>query len=275
MNFWKMHGAGNDFILVDNRNNIYENKNELAKAVCNRHFGIGADGFMVAEKSDEYDIKMIYYNSDGSDASMCGNGIRCFSKYAHDNKMVDGDTFTVETADGPKIIDIIRIDEKKSIVSVDMGQWQYNSNSVPVNSSEAEYIDKDITVNDKNFKISCVHMGVPHSVIFVDKINEEQTCKYGAEIEKDKLFPENINVNFVEIVSDNYIKVDTWERGAGKTLACGTGVCSAAIISNRLKGINSKVEVEVAGGKIQIEVKDKKVIMTGEAATICKGEFFL
>jgi len=218
---------------------------------------------------------MVYYNSDGSDASMCGNGIRCFSKYVHDNGMVEGDSFTVETADGPKKININRIDEKKSIVSVKMGPWQYNSSEVPVNSTEAEYIDKDIVANDKYFKISCVHMGVPHSVIFVDSINEEQTCKYGPEIEKNELFPENINVNFVEIVSDDYIKVDTWERGAGKTLACGTGVCSSAIISNRLKGINDKVEVEVAGGKLQIEIENGKVIMTGEAATICKGEFFL
>lgn len=275
MNFYKMHGAGNDFIIVDNRENRYNNHNELAKLTCHRHFGIGADGFMAVEKSDTCDIRMRYYNSDGSDATMCGNGIRCFSKYVHDNNMVQKSNFTVETADGIKTIDIKRIDEKKSIVSVDMGPWEYESAHVPVDTAKDEFIEEDIISKDKSFKISGVHMGVPHAVIFVEKIDGNLTCEYGPDIEKKDIFPENINVNFVEVVDEGFIKVDTWERGAGKTLACGTGVCSSAIIANRLKGTSDKVKVEVAGGWLEIEIKDGRVIMTGEAVAICEGKFFI
>ena len=275
MNFYKMHGAGNDFVIIDNRKLIYENHQELAKITCHRHFGIGADGFMVVEESENYDIQMKYYNSDGTNATMCGNGLRCFSKYVHDHGIVTNNQFTVETADGPKDINIDKLDDKKSIVCVDMGPWQYASHHVPVNTDMEEFIDQEIFVKGKSFQLSGIHMGVPHGVVFLEAIDENLTYEYGPEIEKNELFPQKINVNFVEIVDERHIKVDTWERGASKTLACGTGVCSAAILANRLKGTNKKVQVQVPGGNLEIEIKDDRVLMTGEAVVVCRGTFFL
>ncbi len=268
-----MHGAGNDFVLIDNRDGIYNNYNALAKEVCHRRFGIGADGLMAVELSNTSDIKMVYINSDGSDATMCGNGIRCFSKFVHDNQIVKKDVFEVETADGPKEINIEKISENKSIVTVDMGPWKYESGLVPVDTAKQEYVEEKMVVNNQSFDISCLHMGVPHSVIFIDEISEELTAEIGPLIEKDSLFPNNINVNFAQVIDANTIKVDTWERGAGKTLACGTGVCSVAIVANRIKNTNKKVDVHVAGGMLTIEVNDQNVMMTGEAVTICKGEY--
>lgn len=272
MNFWKMHGAGNDFIIADNRNMRIKNKKETARAVCDRHFGVGADGFIMAEESENADIRMSYYNSDGSEAAMCGNGLRCFAKYVFDSGIVKKDSFVVETGDGEKCVTIVESSENESMVAVSMGSWDFSPIKIGVDTSENEYLDKEIISEGKLFKISCVHMGVPHGVIFVDSLDSEIAEKYGPEIEKNKIFKEGINVNFVEIADKENLKVETWERGAGKTLACGTGVCSSAIVANRLKNVSPTVNVKVQGGLLKISVlPEGGVIMTGPAAAICKG----
>lgn len=272
MDFWKMHGAGNDFIITDNRNGQIINNSQTAIAVCDRHLGIGADGFIMVEESKKNDVRMSFYNSDGSEATMCGNGLRCFAKYVHDNQIVGKNKFTVETGDGEKRVEILDSSEKESTVSINMGKWDFSSQTIGVDTSEKEFIDQDILSEGKTFKISCVHMGVPHGVVFVDEVKSEDTVKYGSSIEKNKLFKNGVNVNFVQIADSENLIVDTWERGAGKTLACGTGVCSSVILANRLKNISTTVNVMVPGGQLKISIlPDASILMTGKAVTICKG----
>lgn len=274
MEFWKMHGAGNDFIIVDNRKRVMENKSQTAIEVCDRHFGVGADGLVLVEDSQAYDIKMDFYNSDGSHATMCGNAIRCFVKYVFDNKILDKAAFIVETGDGPKEATVLNTDEKESVVKVDMGRWDFSAPTVIpslTDSNGKEYICHQIEVLDRSFELSCVHMGVPHGVILVDEICEEDTKRYGSVLEKHPDFPQGINVNFVKVIDESHIEVDTWERGAGKTLACGTGICSSAIIANFLNKIGKTVEVKASGGILKVTMNSGSVIMEGKAVTICKG----
>ena len=268
MEFSKMHGAGNDFIIIDNRNLIIADKVSLVKRACHRHFGIGADGFMFVEKSNISDIKMSFYNSDGSEATMCGNGIRCFAKYVFDKKIVDKKEFAIETGDGIKNITVVKDSPKESIISVGMGTWRgyrdKNEKVIDTQNIESEGI---------SFDIHCIHMGVPHGVIFVEHIDENITTKHGQKIEKNRLFPEGINVNFVKVVDPCHLLVDTWERGAGKTLACGTGVCSSAVISNIKRNTEKEVEVKVPGGTLYIKIDNEgTVTMEGSATNICEGK---
>lgn len=273
-NFTKMHGVGNDFIIVDNRQNDTINPSQTAVKVCNRHFGVGADGFMLVESSLISDIKMVFYNSDGSEATMCGNGIRCFAKFVYDEGIVSKESFYVETGDGIKQICIVQSNETESIVNVDMGQWTFSSPTIQHNSEEV--MNKKIVISNETIEISCVHMGVPHGVVFVDEIDENKTAQYGSIIEKNSLFPQGINVNFSKVVNQHYMHVDTWERGAGKTLACGTGVCSSVIVANRLGKVGQEVVVNVAGGQLKINLShEEKVTMEGKAVTICKGSLYL
>ncbi|MFA5527161.1 MAG: diaminopimelate epimerase [Peptostreptococcales bacterium] len=268
MDFSKMHGAGNDFIIVDNRYLAIKDKMPLVKKICHRHFGVGADGFMFVEESDSCDIKMSFYNSDGSEATMCGNGIRCFSKFIFDKKIISKREFTVETGDGIKNITMIMNSPKESIISVGMGNWKGY-----INPDNKEIQTKHIKVDRVTFEVHCLHMGVPHAVIFVDRIDEKTTCHYGKEIERNPLFADGINVNFVKIIDQNHLQVDTWERGAGKTLACGTGVCASAVIAHIKRNTNSEVEATVAGGILRILIDNEGfVTMEGNAINICEGK---
>lgn len=274
INFTKLHGAGNDFIIIDNRKDVIINKSQIAVKACDRHFGIGADGFMFVELSHSGDIKMDFYNSDGSKATMCGNGIRCFAKFVHDEEIIKKDSFNVETGDGIKHTSIIRSDKTESVVSVDMGEWLFKSPTISHDSDEA--ILKEMLIEDEKIEISCVHMGVPHGIVFVSEIDEDKTIQYGPQIEHDSMFPQGINVNFTKVINPSKMCVDTWERGAGKTLACGTGVCSSVIIANRLGKVDKEVIVNVAGGQLKINLtNEQKVIMEGKAVTICEGRLYL
>ncbi len=272
MEFWKMQGAGNDFIIVDNRDETILDKSHRAVQACDRHFGMGADGFMLVEKSDTHDVKMVYYNSDGSLASMCGNGIRCFSKYVYDQGICTKKSFSVETGDGPKEINILSSEDQESVVCVNMGQWNFSSTAIIHNSKGQEYICNKIKIEDQYFEISCVYMGVPHCIIFTDEINEQVTAHYGGLIEKHPIFSQGTNVNFVQVIDEANLIVDTWERGAGKTLACGTGVCSAVIMANRFNKTSKEVYVKIAGGELKITLlPNSTALMEGKAVKICQG----
>jgi len=269
INFTKLHGAGNDFIIVDNRDNNIADKHRWAKKACDRHFGVGADGLMLVEYSENGDIKMDFYNADGSHSTMCGNGLRCFSKFVYDESIVRKDVFDVETGDGIKTVSTIESGENESIIRVDMGSWTFKSPTV--NCLSQEVINRKIMVDQDELEITCVHMGVPHGIIFVDEIDENFTCKYGRKIEKDPFFPQGINVNFVKIIDKDHIIVDTWERGAGKTLACGTGSCASVIIGHRLGKVSDEAVVDVAGGQLKIKLYEDHVTMEGKAVRICTG----
>ena len=272
MKFWKLHGAGNDFVAIKEIDDEFFDYSKFASNVCHRHFGIGADGLLVAQKSQIADIKMMYYNSDGSIAKMCGNGLRCFVRYVYDNRYLSKNSFTVETLAGIFSVEI-ELDGLNQIryIKVKMGEPIFKPELIPVNTEKAEFIKEDIKILDKTFNVSTILVGVPHTVIFVDEINKETVLQYGPQIEKHEYFPQKSNVNFVEIIDASHIKVYTWERGCGYTLACGTGICASAFISNYLGKSSNKVMVESEGGIIHIEIDNKCIYMKGEAVKICEG----
>lgn len=269
--FWKLHGAGNDFIAVDGETYIIDDYYEFAKNVCHRHFGIGADGILVYKKTDDADAQMVYYNSDGSIAKMCGNGIRCFAKFIYDNKLVDKTEFKVKTLDGIKDISIDVKNNEIENIKVDMGKANFAPKAVPVKTEKDIFINEKIDIDGVSINISSILIGVPHSVVFVDEIDKEFILNYGPKIEKLDIFPQKTNVNFVKVIDENNIKVFTWERGCGYTLACGTGICSSVVIANYLELVSDKVNVESEGGKLFIEVTEDTIYMNGPAVKICEG----
>ena len=272
MNFWKLHGVGNDFIAIDGRfDNIDSNDySDLAKRVCHRHFGIGADGLLVVKNSDVCDVEMVYYNSDGSRANMCGNGLRCFCKFVYDNNIVNENEFTVYTLDGVKKISLNIYNDKINTIRVNMGKANFNPKNIPVNADKEVFINEKLVIDNKEFIVSSVLMGVPHTIVFVDEINKKDIYSYGELIEKNKVFPQNTNVNFVKIDDRDNIKVYTWERGCGYTLGCGTGMTASVIVANYLDKVDNIVNVSSEGGTVKIEILDD-VYMIGNAVKICEG----
>jgi len=277
INFKKMHGTGNDFIVIRYEDFPFQERfSDLAKRVCHRHFGIGADGLMIVSKSNIAKFKMHYYNSDGSLAAMCGNGIRCFSKFVYDERLTDKEVFTVETLAGVKEVSLTIQDKTAKYVKVNMGKIIYDPSEVPVISDKSSFINETIKVNDKEFIVTTVLMGVPHTVIFTDNLDVIEVKKYGALIERHNIYPENTNVNFAKIKDKGNIEVRTWERGAGYTLACGTGVSSVVGVAYRLGLVQNNVNVSIEGGNIKIEVmEDNSVFMDGPAKDICSGVYFV
>ena len=273
MKFWKLQGIGNDFIAIDGRNDNIDSDNygELAKKVCHRKFSVGADGLLVVKNSNLADVEMVYYNSDGSRASMCGNGLRCFVKFVYDNNIVNKEKIDVDTLDGIKKIKINLKNKDIDTITVNMGQGSFKCSDIPINSNEEIFINKEINVLDEKFIVNCMHMGVPHTVIFVDDMDMNKIHKYGPLIEKHEIFPEGTNVNFVKIIDEKNILVRTWERGCGYTLGCGTGITASVIISNYLKKVKDSVKVTSEGGSIIIDFIDNEAYMTGKAIKICEG----
>ena len=273
MKFWKLQGIGNDFIAIDGRDDNINSDDygKLAKSVCHRKFSVGADGLLVVKNSNVADIEMVYYNSDGSRASMCGNGLRCFVKFVYDNNIVNKEKIDVDTLDGIKKIKINLKNKDIDTITVNMGQGSFKCSDIPINSNEEIFINKEINVLDEKFIVNCMHMGVPHTVIFVDDMDMNKIHKYGPLIEKHEIFPEGTNVNFVKIIDEKHILVRTWERGCGYTLGCGTGITASVIISNYLKKVKDSVKVTSEGGSIIIDFIDNEAYMTGKAIKICEG----
>lgn len=274
MKFWKMHGAGNDFVAIDGRfDNIKaDNYSDFAFNICHRKFGVGADGLLVVKNSDVADIEMVYYNGDGSRGEMCGNGIRCFSKFVYENNIVQKDCFTVNTLDGIKTI-TLTLDENKNIklIKVGMGKASFESNLVPVTTNKHQFIEEKISVLDEEFTVSSILMGVPHTVIFVNESNKDIVLKYGSALETHPVFPKKSNINFVEVLDKDTIKVQTWERGCGYTLACGTGMTASAIIANYLNKTNKRIKTISEGGEVFIDITDTEVFMIGSAVKVFEG----
>ncbi len=268
-----MHGTGNDFILTEYEEMIVgdQSATELAKGVCDRHFGVGADGLMFPMKSFVADIKMKYYNSDGTKAEMCGNGIRCFARYVYDRGKVQNRKFAIETDAGIYNVEII----DKCMVEVEMGQPLTEASSVPaIGGIGGKFLKQEVETRFGSIEASSVRMGVPHTVIFGKDDEPFEVKKWGLEIEKmKKVFPEGTNVNFVKVVSPNNIIVETWERGAGKTLSCGTGVCASAYLARFFGLVDKNVEVNVPGGSLYIRMSGDSLYMKGEAVLICIGDY--
>ena len=275
LKFTKMHGLGNDYVYMDAINQKIENRKELARIVSDRHFGIGADGLILICPSKIADFKMQMFNSDGSEAEMCGNGIRCVGKFVYDKKLTDKNIITIETLAGIKTLEMTVENEKISKVKVDMGEPIFIPEKIPVKSEETPVKNLKIKAEDKEFIFTCVSMGNPHSVTFIRQdIDNFDILKYGKLIEVNEAFPSRTNVEFINIIDDKTLKMRVWERGSGETLACGTGACAAAV-SAVLNGYTSrKVTVKLLGGNLEIEwdEKDNHVYMTGSATEVFEGK---
>ena len=275
MKFTKMQAAGNDFILVNGLEEQKDNWNEFAKKVCDRHFGIGADGLMFCSESKIADIRMHYYNSDGSRGEMCGNGIRCFSKFVYDNKIVDKKHFLVETDAGIKTINL-EIDEDGEAIylTVDMEKVNFRADSITNITDSETVLNKKVVIDGREIILSSVLMGVPHTVVFVDDYSNYDVNDLGRKIEMLDIFKNKTNVNFVKKIDEKTMEIKTWERGAGRTLGCGTGCCASASVAKKLGITNeSKILMKAEGGDVQVEIKeDYSIIMAGKAERICIGE---
>lgn len=275
MKFTKMQAAGNDFILVNGLKEQKDNWNEFAKKVCDRHFGIGADGLMFCSESKIADIRMHYYNSDGSRGEMCGNGIRCFSKFVYDNKIVDKKHFLVETDAGIKTINL-EIDENGEAIylTVDMEKVNFRADSITNITDSETVLNRKVVVDGREIILSSVLMGVPHTVVFVDDYSNYDVNDLGRKIEMLDIFKNKTNVNFVKKIDKKIFEIKTWERGAGRTLGCGTGCCASASVAKKLGIVSeSKILMKAEGGDVQVEIKeDYSIIMAGKAERICTGE---
>lgn len=271
MEFYKYTGLGNDFIIMDSINNDIEMDGELAKKLCDRHFGIGADGLVLASPSKTCDIRMEIYNSDGSVAEMCGNASRCFAKFVYEKKLVTKEKFTIETLAGVIEPSLLIEDGQVKYVTVDMGEPRFHSREIPFSLDLDRVVDYPIHIDGKEYRITSMFMGVPHTVIFTDQISDEYVKEIGRKIEISDYFPRKTNVNFVSVLSRKEIIIRTWERGAGYTLACGTGSCASVVAGILTDRLDENVLVHLRGGDLNIEWKGDNVLMTGEALEVFKG----
>ena len=273
--FTKMHGLGNDYVYIDTTSKTgqkIEDASALAKYVSDRHFGIGSDGLILICDSELADFKMRMFNYDGSEAEMCGNGIRCVGKFVYDKGLTQKEEVTIETLAGIKILKLNIENGKVSTVRVDMGEPILAPEKIPVISEENIVKNLKITALDREFKFTCVSMGNPHAITIVDNVKDFNLEKYGPVLECDKHFPKRANIEFIELVDKNKIKMRVWERGAGETLACGTGACASAVACNINGYIEKQTTVELLGGDLQIEWNnDNHIYMTGPATTVFEG----
>lgn len=278
MMFFKMQGLGNDYVYIDciNGKEPIDIKN-LTRKLSNRHFGVGSDGLILLCKSKVADLKMRMFNSDGSEAQMCGNGIRCVAKLAYELGLICEEITTIETLSGIKTLKLNIVNGKVKTVEVDMGAPILEATKIPVSSSakiEDKKVKAEVKVKNKKIELTCVSMGNPHAVTFVNNIKNFKVAEYGPILENADIFPEKANIEFVEVVDKNNIKMRVWERGSGETLACGTGACSSVVASSLNGYTERKVNVQLLGGNLEIEWKpNNHVHMTGPAVTVFKGEW--
>jgi diaminopimelate epimerase len=277
MKFTKMHGCGNDYVYVNLFEEQIENPAKVSIAVSDRHFGIGSDGLITIGPSDIADFRMRIYNADGSEAEMCGNGIRCVAKYVYDHKLTDKTEITVETGAGVKTLQLTVEDDKVTLVRVDMGEPILTPDEIPVVADGDRVVDEPIVVDDKEWRMTCVSMGNPHAVVFVDDVTHFELEKYGPLFENHVRFPKRTNTEFVQIISRNEAIMRVWERGSAETWACGTGTC-ATVMACILNGLtDNDVLVHLRGGDLRIvyDEKSNHVFMTGPATEVFEGEIQL
>lgn len=276
MKFTKMQGIGNDYVYVNCLQETIENPSELAKKISDRHYGVGSDGLIMINPSDKADFEMEMYNADGSRGEMCGNGIRCVAKYVYDYGLTDKTSISVETLAGIKYLDLTVEDGKVVLVKVDMGKPMLRPEEVPVVSEKEEMIDEPITVDGQEYRMTCVSMGNPHAVVFIDQdVKEFPLETVGVKFENHERFPKRVNTEFVNVLDRHTAQMRVWERGSGETLACGTGACAVAVAC-ALNGLTEdEVTVKLLGGDLQIKWDREKntVYMTGPAEVVFDGEW--
>lgn len=274
MKFTKMQGCGNDYVYVDCTKSLIENIPETAVKVSDRHFGIGSDGLILIRPSKVADFMMDMYNNDGSSGKMCGNGIRCVGKFVYDKGLTDKTSLKIETLSGIKDLQLTVENGKVTSVTVDMGTPVTKPSLIPVVSDKEAFIKEPVIVGGESFEVTCVSMGNPHAVVFVEDTDEIPIETIGPLFEHHCLFPDRVNTEFVQVLDRKHIKMRVWERGSGETLACGTGAC-ASVIACILNGYTQhEVTVSLLGGDLQIRYDEQqdKVYMTGPAVTVFEGE---
>ncbi len=275
MKFTKMQGCGNDYVYVNGFTEKIKDKPAFVRAVSDRHFGVGGDGAIFINPSDVADFEMEMYNADGSRSEMCGNGIRCVAKFVYDKGMTDQQQISIVSAGKIKYLDLEVKDGKVSNVKVNMGEPILRAEDVPVISKMEQSVDEPILVQGKEYRMTCVSMGNPHAIVFMDDVANLEIEKIGPYFENHEVFPNRTNTEFVEVVDRSRVNMRVWERGTGETLACGTGCC-ATVVACVLNGLtDNKVTVKVLGGEILIEWdrENNLVYMTGPATTVFEGEF--
>ena len=276
MRFTKMHGIGNDYVYIDCfQESVPDHPQSLASKMSDRRFGVGADGLILIGPSQIADARMQMFNADGSEAEMCGNGIRCVAKYVFDHGVVRSPTMEIETGAGVLDLEVYPVNGVVEQVKVDMGEPILDADRIPTTLPGARVVDCSLQIGARSVEVTCVSMGNPHCVIFVDEATDEWVLELGPAIEIDRQFPDRVNVEFVEVVGVGEVRQRTWERGSGETWACGTGasaVCVAGVLSGRTE---RKILNHLRGGDLEIEwsAANNHVYMTGPAATVFSGEW--
>ena len=274
MKFTKMQGIGNDYVYVNCFEEDIKNPSELSIAISDRHFGIGSDGLIMIMPSPAADARMRIFNADGSEAQMCGNGIRCVAKYLYEYGIKKSDRMTIETAAGLKTIELTVVNEDVTQIKVEMGTPELLRNEIPMLGENKQVVNEPLQVNDSVLYVTCVSMGNPHCITFVDDVDSIVLDVTGKAIENHELFPERINAHFVQQISANKVKMRTWERGSGETLACGTGAVAtgvACVLNNLTERI---ISTQLPGGELMVEwTDDNKTYMTGPAEIVFTGQW--
>lgn len=274
MRFTKMEGLGNDYVYVNCFEECVEDPGWLARLASDRHLGIGGDGLILIAPSDKADFSMLVYNSDGSRAEMCGNGIRCAGKYAYDHGLISGDVMTVETLAGIKTLRYISGDARESVLMVDMGKPVIGRDNIPMYRALMQTLEQEtVLACGEEYRFTRVSMGNPHAVIVVSDTENIPVGRLGPCIECDRAFPDRTNVEFVQLISPGSIRMRVWERGSGETRACGTGACAASVACMLAGTADEQVEVRLAGGRLDIQYDRQKdtIYMTGPARTVFDG----
>lgn len=274
MKFTKMHGCGNDYVYVNAFEEKIEDPASVAIRVSDRHFGIGSDGLIMICPSKVADFRMAMYNADGSEGKMCGNGVRCIAKYVYDKGLTDKTQISIETLGGIKYLDLQVENGAVKTVKVDMGEPVLKAEDVPVQFAKERMIGEEVTVDGKTYNMTCVSMGNPHAVVWVEDTKSLDLEKIGPNFEHHSMFPERVNTEFVQILSRTEVNMRVWERGSGETLACGTGACATAVACILNDKTEDEVLVHLVGGdlKITYDRETNHVFMTGPATIVFEGE---
>jgi len=274
MKFTKMQGIGNDYVYVNCFKEKISDPKAVAIMVRDRHFGVGSDGLIMICPSDTADFRMRMFNADGSEGEMCGNGIRCVGKFVYDKGLTDKTTVSIETLAGIKNLDMFISDGLVDKVKVDMGEPILKPADIPVLAGDDTCISQEISTGDDSYSATCVSMGNPHAVVYVDSVEDIEIEKKGPPMEYHKVFPNRVNTEFVELLDNGELKMRVWERGSGETLACGTGACAVLVASVLNEKSPRKNIVHLLGGDLEIEwnENDNHVYMTGPAETVFEGE---
>ena len=277
MKFTKMHGCGNDYVYVNCFEETVKNPEEAAKIVSDRHYGIGSDGLILICPSDKADFRMAMYNLDGSEGKMCGNGVRCIAKYVYDHHLTDKTRISLETLGGIKYLDLNIKNGKVETVVVDMGETVLTPEDIPVAVSGDQAVNIPLEVDGKVWYMTCISMGNPHAVVFVDNTKDLDLEKIGPKFEKHPIFPEQVNTEFVHVIDRHTVDMRVWERGSGETLACGTGACATAMACILNHMTDDEVLIHLLGGDLLIRYdrETNHIFMTGPAAEVFSGEIDL